>query len=69
MNVKADSTRLAYHSVSVLLSDSSGKTLEVLFHGPLTDIGRLSRLEAGEYQGVGFPVPVGPSRSHRPLPG
>ncbi|MDQ3001781.1 MAG: PKD domain-containing protein [Fibrobacterota bacterium] len=53
MNVKADTTWLAYDSVSVLLKDQSGKTLEVLFHGPLTDIGQLSRLEAGDYQGGG----------------
>jgi hypothetical protein len=51
MNVKADSTWLSYDSVHVLLKDSSGKTLEVLFHGPLTDVEQLSRLEAGDYQG------------------
>ncbi len=51
LEVQADSTWLAYDSVSVLLADSAGRTLEVLRHGPLDSLEQIERLETRKYSG------------------
>lgn len=51
LEVLADTSWLAHDSVSVLLADSTGRTLEVLRHGPLDSLEQLERLEVRKFSG------------------